>query len=68
MIDFYKSLNYGENVLTGKPLLNCGDSLRFAWEPYRRMQDGGETWAAMKEEFYPLYQAEIDKEAGNMTA
>ena len=66
MIALYKEMNFGDDVLTGKPALTCGDSLRFAWEPMRRMQDGAETWAAMKEEFYPLYQAEIDKETANM--
>lgn len=65
MLEFYADMNY-KAVLSGKVEATCADSLRFAWEPFRRMQDGNESWAQMKEEFYPLYQAEIDKEKANM--
>ncbi|MDD4753919.1 MAG: extracellular solute-binding protein [Desulfitobacteriaceae bacterium] len=65
MINYYKSVNF-EEVLIGPPPTFCGDTLRFHSEPLRRMVDENAPWAQIREEFYPLFQAEIEKENVNM--
>jgi len=66
MLKFYEQYTQGQDFLNDRISLMCGDALRYMGEPMRRIVDGGETWATLKEEYYPLFQAEIDKEVAKM--